>query len=139
MVTPAHPIAGSDDTTHEPASLATAAPTSPRDTFALALAALDAALELIYTVGTELPTLPSDPDGETVGNPDWSPCCAAGDLRVITVGLEQWCRIDVVNGKWNASTNGWNDMGDMTGPEYVQCAACGAAFSVPDELSWDGM
>ncbi len=48
MVTPAHPIAGSDDTTHEPASLATAAPTSPRDTFALALAALDAALELIH-------------------------------------------------------------------------------------------
>ncbi len=30
-------------------------------------------------------------------------------------------------------------MGDMTGPEYVQCAACGAAFSVPDQLSWDGM
>lgn len=111
---------------------------SGREQFAAALDALQKALRGVQAAVDDLPALTADPDGE-LGGPDWSPCCKNTDLRVITVGLEQWCKLGVAGGRWNASTNGWDDMGDLTGPDFVECEACGAAFRAPDGLRWDGM
>lgn len=56
------------------------------------------------------------------------------DMRVITMGLEQWCRYDPDTD--NASTNGWDDMGDMYGPEYIYCEVCGRAFKPGPDMDW---
>jgi hypothetical protein len=52
-----------------------------------AVAELDKARRRIRAAAACLPPLSADPDGETVGNPDWSPCCEVGELRVVTIGL----------------------------------------------------
>ena len=82
-----------------------------------------------------LPMLPTD-----------GVCCEDQDLRVITTNLEQSCRLefDQPDGResgsdqagWIASTDGWDDMGDMTGPQYAACCGCGGLYNIPDHLDW---
>ena len=82
-----------------------------------------------------LPMLPTD-----------GVCCEDQDLRVITTNLEQSCRLefDQPDGResgsdqagWIASTDGWDDMGDMTGPQYAACCGCGGLYNIPDHLNW---
>ena len=38
---------------------------------------------------------------------------------------------------WIASTDGWDDMGDMTSPQYAACSGCGGVVAnIPDNLDW---
>ena len=63
-------------------------------------------------------------------------CCEDQDLRVITANLEQSCQLEYDQAGWIASTDGWDDMGDMTGPQYAACSGCGGLYSIPDNLDW---
>lgn len=65
--------------------------------------------------------------------PDSEPCDWT-TARVVTTGLEQWCRLHRED--MRASTNGWQDMGDMHGPEFVVCK-CGRCFASPTDMNWD--
>ena len=75
----------------------------------------------------DLPDVPTDGDGNAT-------CCQGPDLRVVTIGLEQWVDYDAPTR--TASTDGWDDMGDMNGPTYLTCVSCIQDFRVPGDLDW---
>lgn len=60
--------------------------------------------------------------------------CRCPDPRVVTSGLDQICSYDPDTR--TASTDGWDDMGDMEGPTYLECQSCGQLFATPAGLRW---
>jgi hypothetical protein len=63
-------------------------------------------------------------------------CCETPELRVVTECLAQVCFAEKVDGGFIATTDGWDDMGDMDGPEHLTCLNCDGYFAVPDDLAW---
>lgn len=96
---------------------------SAREQFARAVSLLDQGQHALQRAIAELP--------EFNGT---SACCGSPDLKVITDCLAQWCRLD--QDSLIAATNGWSDMGDMDGPEHVECQSCGAVWRSPARLNW---
>lgn len=94
-----------------------------RSQFARAAALLDQSQRALRKAIAELPRFTK-----------MSSCCGSPEWKVITDCLAQWCRLDREN--LMAATNGWSDMGDMEGPEHVQCQACGAVWRSPARLNW---
>lgn len=60
--------------------------------------------------------------------------CRCPDPRVVTSGLVQICSYD--QDIRTAHTDGWDDMGDMDGPTYIECQSCGQLFTFPPGLRW---
>ena len=103
--------------------------------FQVAQEAIAKAIDLLVDAVLGLPMLPMD-----------GVCCEDQDLRVITANLEQSCQLEFDQlcshesrsdqSGWIASTDGWDDMGDMTGPQYAACSGCGGLYNIPDNLNW---
>ena len=66
------------------------------------------AIDQLANAVLSLPILPTD-----------GVCCEDQDLRVITADLEPSCQLEYDQAGWIASTDGWDDMGDVTGPQYA--------------------
>ena len=103
--------------------------------FQAAQEAIAKAIDQLVDAVLGLPMLPTD-----------GVCCEEQGLRVITANLEQSCQLEFdqlyshESGSdqrgWIASTDGWDDMGDMNGPQYAACSGCGGLYSIPDNLDW---
>lgn len=63
-------------------------------------------------------------------------CCEKPDLRVVTECLAQVCYAQWCDGALSAMTDGWDDLGDMVGPEYLSCNSCDGHFHVPADVEW---
>lgn len=57
-----------------------------------------------------------------------------GAGQVVTEGLAQCCAFS--GDDLNASTDGWDDMGDMDGPSWIVCD-CGQVFGIPRDMGWN--
>jgi hypothetical protein len=106
-----------------------------KERFQAAQQASTKAIDQLADAVLGLPMLPTD-----------GICCEDQDLRVITANLEQSCQLEFDQlyshesrsdqPGWIASTDGWDDMGDMTGPQYAACSGCGGLYNIPDNLNW---
>ncbi len=57
-----------------------------------------------------------------------------GDVKVETFGVVQCVSYDPATNE--ARTDGFDDFGDIDGPEFLQCYACGKAFRTPEGMDW---
>lgn len=77
--------------------------------------------------GLELPSYFDDPT-----------CCPDQDLRILTEGYIQWCKveIDVAERTAHGFTDGWDDMSEDGYVTYLTCMECDTVWAVPDETDW---
>lgn len=101
--------------------------------FELARRAYGSAIQQLHNLAGRLPPYP--PIRVTKRGNEKGGCCENRDTRVITAGLEQWSEFNAAEQR--AYTDGWDDMGDMDGPSWIFCSACGGTYALPDDLDWN--
>jgi hypothetical protein len=74
--------------------------------------------------------------GEHTGDDPTTP-----ELKVVTEGYEQCCRVDEdvdhAERSISASTDGWDDMSEDGNVSYLYCMGCGAIWALPEEMGWN--